>query len=324
MNPSSFYGFSNGPPIRHKVTRTTRQSNPWSALARAKQIKATKDTKDSATVEVIDLTVDEPCEVIDLTGDSDSDYSVNPAWAAPRFSFPFCKMTSDSLTGFPDENSAAVDSLLGLFKMRSTTLANRSLNPTPSKPVQNEATEQLPKHDALKAYITANFNQSDAVTPLTEILNNPVTPDLLTTLVNPTSWLSDEAINAFTAPFKLRYDYDSVRRWTKKQVRAGIFEFDRVVIPINKGNTHWCFAFISLRDQFHITFLDSLPGSTSDGSSCGVFVCYYAFCVARCEDVTSFTFSQTDAWLFRKAISYVLAYPLLTELNQLENESDNK
>ncbi|KAI9342596.1 hypothetical protein BDR26DRAFT_859226 [Obelidium mucronatum] len=207
-------------------------------------------------------------------------------------------------------------------------------------------------------------------------------------MIRPSTWLSDETINAFMAALQLAhphikffntffysvlcgsagrrsregYNYEGVRRWTKKQTRSGIFEFESVVIPINKGNSHWCFAVICFKES-RISFMDSLAGSTtfakkvlqnlkrylcdewqekvvsnqqqitlsnirdidsfeliekvsgcpqqSDGSSCGVFVCYFAYCIARGEDVSRLPFNQKEADCFRKGIAYTLTLPLL-------------
>ena len=60
-----------------------------------------------------------------------------------------------------------------------------------------------------------------------------------------------------------RYDYaTSVRRWTTGRVR--VLEFDKLLFPINLGNTHWVLAGIDIRYQ-RLVYLDSLHGGDTDG-----------------------------------------------------------
>ncbi|KAJ3031569.1 UNVERIFIED_CONTAM: hypothetical protein HDU68_002667 [Siphonaria sp. JEL0065] len=362
-------------------------------------------------VAVIDLTLDEPSdhldmEVIDLTGDSDEDQDQSKKPAV--FRFPFKKLPVEELVVVLDSlrsefDEACLNSVLDLFDKKPPRASRQHLrrSTVASSPHLSTTTAPtLSKLDSLKVAIKSKFFQTDAETPITEFLNNPVTPDLLTSMIRTSSWLSDETINAFTATLQIAYprvkffntffysvlsgegnrggvaksktgyNYQGVRRWTKKQKLAGIFEFDRVVVPINKGNTHWCFAYICLR-EFLLGFLDSIAGSTiygkrvlenlkrylhdewqdkvasknlqmnaphipdintfqliehvggcpqqSDGSSCGVFVCYYSYCIARGDDVVEFKFVQDDADVFRKRIAYVLVLPVLIELDAAQD-----
>lgn len=56
------------------------------------------------------------------------------------------------------------------------------------------------------------------------------------------------------------YNYRNVRRWTRK---VKIFDKDVVVIPINRGNTHWTCAAIFPRRK-EIKYYDSMAGKGKD------------------------------------------------------------
>lgn len=56
---------------------------------------------------------------------------------------------------------------------------------------------------------------------------------------------------------KRKYNYASVRRWTK---RYDVFSYDYMFVPINQSNTHWTLAVVNFRDK-RIEYYDSMAGS---------------------------------------------------------------
>ncbi|KAJ3195181.1 hypothetical protein HK101_000891 [Irineochytrium annulatum] len=114
-----------------------------------------------------------------------------------------------------------------------------------------------------------------------EIMGVPVTAALLREVVTPAGWLNDEAINGYLNLMGQRhpkvkfmstffyttlvqggkYDYTRVRRWTRKTPR-GVFAYDRVCVPINRGNSHWSMAAIDITTG-RLTYHDSLRSTTS-------------------------------------------------------------
>ncbi|KAG5187120.1 hypothetical protein JKP88DRAFT_307968 [Tribonema minus] len=54
------------------------------------------------------------------------------------------------------------------------------------------------------------------------------------------------------------YNYPGVRRWTKK-AKVDIFTLDKVIMPANVGNMHWCLAVIYVQER-RIQYYDSMGG----------------------------------------------------------------
>ncbi|KAJ3320186.1 hypothetical protein HDU76_000359 [Blyttiomyces sp. JEL0837] len=122
---------------------------------------------------------------------------------------------------------------------------------------------------------------------LVELNGVPVTASQIRSMSAPGTWFDDETINGYvqllakahpnvkflntffyghlTGKGGNNYDYERVRRWTRK-IPKGIFSFDAVVIPINRGNSHWCMASIHIATRT-IKFYDSMMGSTQYGQS---------------------------------------------------------
>ena len=139
------------------------------------------------------------------------------------------------------------------------------------------------------------------------------------------------------------YDYPGIRRWAKSGNRPiDIFAFDRVLVPINRGNTHWALAVIDMVEHT-VAYYDSLGGSGEDvlanliryladehsekksaplqhpfssarappnlpkqhnGSDCGAFVCAFMTCVSfGVEPCEDAVFSQADMKLWRQKIA---------------------
>ncbi|CAN0233793.1 unnamed protein product [Discosporangium mesarthrocarpum] len=100
------------------------------------------------------------------------------------------------------------------------------------------------------------------------------------------TWLNDEVINTFmklldardqqlcgASPGRRRshfftsffltklkgtgYNYQGVKRWTKK---VKVFELDKVYVPVNVNNMHWCMAVIYIQ-QKRIQYYDSMMGT---------------------------------------------------------------
>ncbi|KAJ3176643.1 Sentrin-specific protease 2 [Geranomyces variabilis] len=118
--------------------------------------------------------------------------------------------------------------------------------------------------------------------PILHIDNIPVTRKQIAELLRRASWLNDESINGYFALMQGRccetlffnthfyasltgggtkYDYAAVARWTKKWAR-GIFDFKRAVVPINRGNFHWCLVGVDLTSG-HLSYYDSMKPADS-------------------------------------------------------------
>ncbi|CAM9822559.1 unnamed protein product [Pylaiella littoralis] len=54
-----------------------------------------------------------------------------------------------------------------------------------------------------------------------------------------------------------KYNYKGVRRWTRK---VKVFEMDKIFVPVNVSNTHWCMAVIYMKHK-RINYFDSMGGS---------------------------------------------------------------
>ncbi|CAI5747101.1 unnamed protein product [Peronospora destructor] len=57
------------------------------------------------------------------------------------------------------------------------------------------------------------------------------------------------------------YNFTNVRRWTRK---IDLFAMDKIFVPVNVGNMHWCMAAIFMTEK-RIQYYDSMHGS---GSTC--------------------------------------------------------
>ncbi|GLD99130.1 hypothetical protein PINS_up007847 [Pythium insidiosum] len=53
------------------------------------------------------------------------------------------------------------------------------------------------------------------------------------------------------------YNFINVRRWTRK---VDLFAMDKIFVPVNISNTHWCLAVIFMTDK-RIQYYDSMDGS---------------------------------------------------------------
>jgi len=112
-----------------------------------------------------------------------------------------------------------------------------------------------------------------------------VTRKSLRTL-RPNLWLNDEVIHYFLVTLSKRdaaskkrrshffksffvtklldeggeYRYRNVKRWSKKVPGKDIFALEKIIIPINLGNMHWCTAVIFIQLK-KIQYYDSMGGS---------------------------------------------------------------
>ncbi|KAJ3125332.1 hypothetical protein HK100_010858 [Physocladia obscura] len=249
--------------------------------------------------------------VIDLTVNDDTFLSESDIVCSNvnnKIRFPATSIPADSLTtvidrlclgvGLETSDESSLNLMLSLLDNEGTT-STRANRLQLHKQTELPSIQSSSKYifvDAISAAISAAFSgpkksvSAKAQLPISQISNNPITPDLLLSLINPKSWLSDEIINAFMASLQLScpktkffntffyslltnkqqsknndgYNYDGVKRWTKKQTTAGIFEFDRVVIPINKGNVHWCMAFIFFKQSAGKEGTEEMVGAESE------------------------------------------------------------
>ncbi|KAJ3158870.1 hypothetical protein HDU86_002558 [Geranomyces michiganensis] len=118
--------------------------------------------------------------------------------------------------------------------------------------------------------------------PILHISNVPVTRGQMTKLLQRASWLDDESVNGYFALMQARfpetlflsthfypsltgdetnYEFLAVARWTKRWPR-GIFSFERAVVPINRGNLHWCLVAIDLLSG-RLHYYDSMKPADS-------------------------------------------------------------
>ncbi|KAJ3100943.1 hypothetical protein HDU97_001827 [Phlyctochytrium planicorne] len=118
---------------------------------------------------------------------------------------------------------------------------------------------------------------------LCEIDGIPVTLERIRRMEVPASWLDDESINGylslmgkiyqnvkFMSTFfftsltgkdrKKSYHFENVVKWTKKH-SLGVFDFERVMVPINQNNSHWSMVHIDLKNHL-IENYDSLGGAS--------------------------------------------------------------
>ena len=115
--------------------------------------------------------------------------------------------------------------------------------------------------------------------------NIEVTGDKLQCLNN-REWLNDEVINFYfdmlnelgkenryyktylwNSFFWLKlcgdgkgYNYKAVQRWTSRK-KIDIFEYDRIIVPMNIGKNHWALGLVDLKDKA-VKYYDSLAANT--------------------------------------------------------------
>lgn len=61
-------------------------------------------------------------------------------------------------------------------------------------------------------------------------------------------------MNTFFVSNLLESDYEKAKRWTRK---ANIFSFDKILIPVDVNQPHWCIAIIHLKEK-RIQYCDSI------------------------------------------------------------------
>jgi len=139
------------------------------------------------------------------------------------------------------------------------------------------------------------------------------------------------------------YNYKAVRRWSKKQkVQVHESQLDKVITPINVGNSHWCLSVINFKEK-RIEYYDSLGGTNPkcmqnlrryvqdeakqyrkeeidmkgwtdytprdipqqrNGCDCGVFTTKYADYISENRDLD---FTQDDMRMFRRRMALEIA-----------------
>ena len=63
---------------------------------------------------------------------------------------------------------------------------------------------------------------------------------------------------------KPTYDYNNVKRWTK---RYDVFSLDKIFFPINTANSHWTLLVLHMQQRVAY-YYDSLPGRSDRPSEC--------------------------------------------------------
>jgi sentrin-specific protease 1 len=61
-----------------------------------------------------------------------------------------------------------------------------------------------------------------------------------------------------------RYNYEGVRRWSRKVPGKNLFDLDKLFIPINQDNAHWMLVLVSFQECC-IRFYDSQKGDRRSG-----------------------------------------------------------
>ena len=56
------------------------------------------------------------------------------------------------------------------------------------------------------------------------------------------------------------YNYRNVKRWSKKVEGKDVFELDKILVPVNVSNMHWCCLCVHVQERV-VQFYDSLGGS---------------------------------------------------------------
>mmetsp|Transcript_63781 Transcript_63781/g.94737 ORF Transcript_63781/g.94737 Transcript_63781/m.94737 type:complete len:213 (-) Transcript_63781:408-1046(-) len=56
-----------------------------------------------------------------------------------------------------------------------------------------------------------------------------------------------------------KYNYNNVKRWSKRVPGKDLFKLDKIFFPVNAGGVHWCCAVVFMAEK-RIQFYDSLGG----------------------------------------------------------------
>jgi Ulp1 family protease len=103
------------------------------------------------------------------------------------------------------------------------------------------------------------------------------------------------AFNTFFYSLLAQRGHAGVKRWTKR-AKVNLFEMDRVLIPINKGNYHWILAVINVADK-RIEYYDSMGREGVNGQNEDVLRTLRAYMVeeARAQNRPS---EEIAKWTF--------------------------
>ncbi|GMH93332.1 hypothetical protein TrVE_jg14317 [Triparma verrucosa] len=137
--------------------------------------------------------------------------------------------------------------------------------------------------------VTAALNQGSSSALVAEIEGDSITVTNFLSLRDG-SWLSDEVISIYFRLLKCRdvksvregkkklynhyfksffftklfedgsYKYSGVKRWGKKVANGDVFSLEKILIPVNVNNMHWCLLEVSIPEK-RIQYYDSLGGS---------------------------------------------------------------
>jgi sentrin-specific protease 1 len=148
-----------------------------------------------------------------------------------------------------------------------------------------------PLDPAVIARVNSKINGSRLEDVVQEKFNLVVTVEHMKRLT-PVTWLVDELMNMFMAVLQTRdarmvasearqrpshffnsffmtklndegrgYSYKQVCRWMRKR---NIFDMDKLFVPINIGDMHWCMAILFMQEK-RIQYYDSIDGSYRTG-----------------------------------------------------------
>eukprot|EP00903_Cladosiphon_okamuranus_P011577 g10891.t1 len=173
-------------------------------------------------------------------------------------------------------------------------IAMKASQPSPAFPapatqaVEDDYLRKGPLSAGQEREVDRAFYDGPEMEVLVKAFNTDITRRDLRCLL-PETWLNDEVVNMYMQLLQVRdnelckanpnrrpshffnsffltklrgydscgYNYRGVRRWTRK---VKIFEMDKVFVPVNVSNTHWCMAVIYVQEK-RINYYDSLGAS---------------------------------------------------------------
>ena len=103
------------------------------------------------------------------------------------------------------------------------------------------------------------------------------------------------AFNTFFYALLSERGYQGVRRWTKK-AKVNLFDLDKVVIPVNRGNQHWVLCVVNV-SQKRIEYYDSMGNAGVSNQNRSVLETVKRFMI---EEAKAYNRSPADVeqWTF--------------------------
>ena len=194
---------------------------------------------------------------------------------APKPSNDICNMTSSS--------SRKITKMTGITSINTDTMKDQKSTPINDKRIQKIKSSTICPSKIINIDDTNDIENNKTCTPSRSQVNF-VTQESLK-LLDPGMWLNDELINAYFDVLEKEcanvgrkvyaygshfvtslieypggYCYNNVRRWSNRFLPCDIFIAEKILVPINCGNTHWILACIYMNER-KIQIYDSLISS---------------------------------------------------------------